>query len=165
MTTRPASECRRPIEDAEVDYLLELGENVRFLREDAGLSRRELAWQAFVHPSTIERIEYGTRRTRRSTLERIAAALVEALGLDDGEAVGLVEYLVELAGPALAPESDHADRIVRRRTKRWNRIVKDLELAEEIAQGLARPIAREMARGYIRDWHWVYDNPGYRHSP
>jgi hypothetical protein len=62
--------------------------------------------------STIQRIEAGARRTRRSTLDRIA----EALG--DPQLAGV---LAELAGPALAPESPYAERIARRRVRRHRR--------------------------------------------
>lgn len=159
-----SSRCRRPIEDHEVDYLLDLGAEIRTLREEAGLSRRELAWGAFVHESTIARIERGERRTRRSRLEDIVRVFAQKYGYDDDTAAALVEYLVEVAGPALAPESEYAQRIVRRRIRRWKRIVREVELAEQIAESMARPIAREMARDYVRDWRWVNRNPGSRHS-
>ena len=42
------------------------------------MTQRQLAEAAQLHRATIERIEAGARRTRRSTLERIAAALVVA---------------------------------------------------------------------------------------
>ena len=69
---------RRPITAAEVPYLERLGAELRRLRRvEAGLSRSQLAVCAKMSDRQIEGIEVGTRRTRRSTLERIAHALVE----------------------------------------------------------------------------------------
>ena len=53
--------------------------------------------------SDLEKIEQGVRRTRRSTLERIAGALVKARP-ELGNADELLERLVVAAGPALARE-------------------------------------------------------------
>lgn len=75
----------------------------------AGLSQVRLATAAELASSTIERIESGARRTRRSTLERITAAL---------ERPKVAAELAAFAGPALAPESEYAERIVRRRERR-----------------------------------------------
>ncbi len=76
----------------------------------------------------IEQIERGIRRTRRSTLERIAFALVEgqpALGIEGhpelGDADVLVAHLVGLAGNGLAPESEYRKRVEKRRKARWAR--------------------------------------------
>ena len=68
----------------------------------------------------IEQIERGIRRTRRSTLKRIAAALV-GVEPELGDVNALVEQLVELAGAGLAPESDYRYRVERRRERRWSR--------------------------------------------
>ncbi len=62
-------------------------------------------------------IENGGRRTRRSTLGRVAAALTDA-NPSLGDEKPLADALAELAGPALAPESPHAERIARRRQRR-----------------------------------------------
>ncbi len=100
---------RRPIEAHEVVYLHACGARLAELRRDAGLSQRKLATAAELAPSTVERVEAGTRRTRRSTLDRIAGAL------NRPEAAA---ELADLAGPALAPESPYAERIARRRERR-----------------------------------------------
>ncbi len=102
--------CRRPIAPLEVFPLEALAGRLRELRTAAGLSRMELAESAELAPSTVERIERATRRTRRSTLERIAKVL-------DADA----SQLADLAGPALAPESDYAERVSRRRARRTQR--------------------------------------------
>lgn len=159
------NECRRPIEDWERPYLNDLGIRLRLYRDEIALPRREVAWLAQLHPSQLYRIETGIRRTCRSTIERIMAVYAQVYRWDDTETAERVERLVALAGPALAPESEHAERVVRRRTKRFDRMARELELAERIAMGMARPLAREMAREYIREWRWVYANPGSRHSP
>src|SRR5689334_17154271 len=86
-----------------------MGCSVKALPVAAGLTQRALANTAELSVSMIGRIEAGTRRTRRSTLERIAAAF------DQPE---LGEELARLAGPALAPESAYAGRIATRRQRR-----------------------------------------------
>jgi transcriptional regulator with XRE-family HTH domain len=109
---RERAECRRPIADTEVPFLEALGRRLVELRRAAGFTRWDLAQRSKVSESTVARIERGTRRTRRSTLERIAGAL------------GMPERCGEfaaLAGPALAPESVYADRVTRRRERRWRR--------------------------------------------
>jgi hypothetical protein len=69
----------------------------------------------------IEQIERGIRRRRRSTLDRIAAALVKVRpGL--GTASDLADRLASLAGPALAPESKYRERVEKRRKARWRRL-------------------------------------------
>jgi transcriptional regulator with XRE-family HTH domain len=76
------------------------------------VTQGELAKAAQLSTSTIQRIEAGTRRTRRSTLHRIAEALGDPK---------LASVLADLAGPALAPESPYAERIARRRERRHRR--------------------------------------------
>jgi transcriptional regulator with XRE-family HTH domain len=117
---RERAGCRRPIDPSEVPYLELLGAAVRALRGDAGLAQARLAELAQVSASTVGKIEAGTRRTRRSTLGRITAALVGGHP-DLGEADELADELAALAGPALAPESEYADRVARRRKRRWRR--------------------------------------------
>jgi transcriptional regulator with XRE-family HTH domain len=94
-----------------------LGDNLSVLRVDAGLSQREFALGAGMSPKSIYRIEAGVRRTRESTLHRIAEVLVETEP-NYGPVDRLTAYLVELAGPALAPESQYRDRVERRRARR-----------------------------------------------
>jgi transcriptional regulator with XRE-family HTH domain len=103
---------RRPIEAAEITHLEALGARLAAGRRSRRLSQSALAADAELSVSTVQRIEAGTRRTRRTTLERIAAAL------GDPE---LADELPRLAGPALAPESTYAERIARRRQRRHRR--------------------------------------------
>ena len=95
---------RRPIPDGEVHLLEELGRGIAHARVLAGLSHRALAESALMHPTSIARIEYGTRRTRASALKRIAGAL--AAECADLDADALVESWLRLGGRAIAPESD-----------------------------------------------------------
>ena len=71
--------CRRPITTDEVAGLEALGPALRWYRwRVARLTRSDLAVRSEVSVRQIEQIERGIRRTRRSTLERLAAALWEA---------------------------------------------------------------------------------------
>ena len=110
---------RRPIADGEVQLLEELGRAIGRARVSAGLSRRALAEMTLMHPTSIARIEYGTRRTRASTLKRIAGAL--AAECDDLDADALVESWLLLGSRAIVPESDYADRLDLRRQRRVSR--------------------------------------------
>ena len=110
---------RRPIADDEVRLLEELGRAIAHARVSAGLSRRALAERALMHPTSIARIEYGTRRTRPNALKRIARAL--AAEGDDLDADALVKGWVRLGGRAIAPESEYADRVELRRQSRVSR--------------------------------------------
>jgi transcriptional regulator with XRE-family HTH domain len=107
----------RPVEPEEVPYLEELGIQLRRLRLEAGLAQWALADLAVLGARQVRRIERGESRTRRSTLERIANALTD-VDSELGPADQLLDQLVESAGPALAQESPHADRIARRRARR-----------------------------------------------
>jgi ribosome-binding protein aMBF1 (putative translation factor) len=69
---------RRPIQPWEVAHLERLAAGLRTARTAACLSQGNLAWRAGMNPSTVYRIEAAVRRTRLSTLRRLAVALVEA---------------------------------------------------------------------------------------
>jgi transcriptional regulator with XRE-family HTH domain len=97
------------MEAGETPHLETLGARLAAVRRDRGLTQDTLAEAAELSTSGIHRIEAGTRRTRRSTLDRIAAAL------GDPE---LAAELAGLAGPALAPESLYGEPIARRRARR-----------------------------------------------
>jgi DNA-binding XRE family transcriptional regulator len=94
----------RPIEWHEVQHLHRMGDWLASLRQTAGLSQRRLATLAGLNRVSIARIETGQRRTRRSTLTRIAVAL-SATCPELGSPDALVGELARLAGRALAPES------------------------------------------------------------
>jgi hypothetical protein len=100
-----------------VPCLEALGDELKRLRLEARLAVWAMGDLAEMAPRHVRRLERGECRTRRSTLERIANALAD-VEPDLGPAEQLVERLVELAGPALAPESPYADRIARRRARR-----------------------------------------------
>lgn len=93
-TDRASGYC--PIHEREAPFLEALGSRLRQEREGARLSRVDVAVFANLHPRSVERIEAGTRRTRRSTLVRITRAF--APGAD---AVALLGELERLAGPTL----------------------------------------------------------------
>jgi hypothetical protein len=113
--------CRRPITADEVASLEALGNELRCLRWTvAQLHRPALAVRAQISVRQIEQIERAIRRTRRSTLERIVAALVK-VEPDLGEPAALVARLTELAGIGLAPESEYRERVERRRRRRWRK--------------------------------------------
>lgn len=164
------AECRRPIKVEEVPHLERLGAELRRVRKAAGLSRPDLAVRSELSERQIQRIEHGSRRTRRGTLERIASGLVDGRSFYGGVArlagclaVGpvddLVERLVCLAGPALSPDSAHQGRIDKRRASRWREAEQqavleinawlsmqlDVELALEAAEE-RRAWRRERAR-------------------
>ena len=66
-------EVRAAYEKRRLAY--ELGQQVRRLREDAGLTQEELAERIHSTQGTIARLEAGGREPAVSTLARIAAAL------------------------------------------------------------------------------------------
>jgi transcriptional regulator with XRE-family HTH domain len=109
-THNSSDRCRRPIEDAERAELEALGRALADERRLAGLSIRQLAAASLLSPAQLSRIERGLRRTRFSTLERIADAL------DQPE---LLEEWTQLVGAGLAAESLYAERIARRRERRF----------------------------------------------
>ncbi|WP_031440211.1 helix-turn-helix domain-containing protein [Sphingomonas sp. FUKUSWIS1] len=61
-----------------MDLVQLLGENVRRLRKERGLSQEELAFQAGMKRSYLSDIERGTRNPSVRALERIAEALAVA---------------------------------------------------------------------------------------
>lgn len=109
------AEARRPITEAEVADLERLGAQVRELRHEAGMTQQQLADAAQLSRSQVRRIEAGTRRTRRSTLGRIAEAVADRI---DDDADDLADRLESAAGAALAPESAYAERVAERRERR-----------------------------------------------
>ncbi len=113
-------EARRPIKSCEVPDLERLGRLLRGLRKAAGMTQRDLARSAELSSWMLRQIELGTRRTRRSTLRRIAHAIVGAHPNASTEDE-LTEQLAGAAGAALAPESGYRARIDRRRERRAKR--------------------------------------------
>ena len=101
-------------------HLERLGQLLRQQRKTASLTQRELGNAAELSLGAICQIELGDRRTRRSTLRRIARAIVGARPNTPTEDE-LTEQLAEAAGAALAPESGYRARIDRRRKRRAKR--------------------------------------------
>ncbi len=60
-----------------------VGELIRRMRDEAGMTQEELAIEAGVSPTTLVRIEKGAARPRGKTLAKISAAL----GVEPGELV------------------------------------------------------------------------------
>lgn len=147
--------CRRPIVPGEVPHLEALGWSVRHRREAAGLSRSTVAALAEMRCSSLSRIEAGACRTRRSTLERLAAAL------DVPDPAGLVEEWVGLAGPALAPESQFRERVERRRRRRFDESERVVDLALVIAEEMARRMVREQLAERDREWRSALNLQGH----
>lgn len=114
------STLRRPVEPHELEPLRALGQRLRALRLQAGISPGQLGRAGPVGSRQVERIEQGTRRTRRSTLDALVAVLLLARP-DLGDREQLVADLVALAGPALAPESPYADKTAGRRDGKRDR--------------------------------------------
>jgi hypothetical protein len=83
------------------------------------MTQPALGFVAELSASHLGSLERAVRRTRASTLARIASALTT--GEDDDEA--LLEQLVAIAGPALAPESEYAERVERRRRRRHRQAI------------------------------------------
>lgn len=52
-----------------------IGEQLKRLREEKGLSQRRVAARADLDPSTVNQVERGARRATSTTLEKLAAAL------------------------------------------------------------------------------------------
>ena len=152
---RERAGCRRPIDPSEVPYLESFGAALRELRGNVGLTQARLAELAQASASTIGKIEAGTRRTRRSTLGRIATALV-GLHPDLGDADELADDLAVLAGPVLAPESEYADRISRRRERRWRKRQRQRRQSEE-SEGLA--LLADLRNQYSEEYA-AYDTYG-----
>lgn len=120
------------------------------------MTQAELAEQAELSVRQVSRIERGTRRTRESTLERLAHAVStaeHAEWLDDDtvadetwdewvamRADELVDKWVRLAGFALAPESAYAWRVDARRARRWGKRFRAQQRAYKRAlHGFGRP--------------------------
>jgi transcriptional regulator with XRE-family HTH domain len=92
----------------------ELGAMIRARRIAINMSQVDLANQAGIGTRHLRRLEYGERRTRGSTLVRIASALAT----DQGAAEACLSELLRAAGPSIAPESDFIARVERRRPRR-----------------------------------------------
>lgn len=63
---------------------MEIGENLKVIREQKNISQKQLSIDSGVGIATIQRIEYGQLHPKQTTLHKIAKALgVEDMELDD----------------------------------------------------------------------------------
>lgn len=111
-----SNEGRHPIEPLERPWLDDLGTLLRSARTAAGLSQASLAARACLSERSVRRLENGQRRTRASTLTRLAFAI--AGPGDPAPSADLLQMFLDSAGPALAPESEFSDRVDARRRRR-----------------------------------------------
>lgn len=115
--------CRRPIEASDLQNLRELGREIRALRFVSGrlvVRSSELGLLAQVPRMTLWRRETGVRRTRRSTLQRLAKA-ASRLNPSAGTQDEILERLIKAAGNSLAPPSPYQYRVNRRRMRRFRK--------------------------------------------
>ncbi len=108
----------RPVAPEEARALRELGEVLHQARTAAELSQGELAKAVTLSKRHLQRIEAGQRRTRLSTLERLAKFLARFLVIDEDD---LLEVFLQVAGTSLAQESAYADKVELRRGQRAGR--------------------------------------------
>ena len=97
--------------------MVALGACLRSLRSEVGLSQALLANRAGLSERSYRRIEHGDRRTRASTLRRLADGLV-AYTSTLGTADEVTTRLITAAGLALADESEYQSRVEARRRRR-----------------------------------------------
>ena len=111
----------------QTDDLGRLGALVRSIRIGKGLSTRSLARRSTVARSTIQRLERGLLRPRRSLL------LAVANGLDPDRCKELIGKLIEAAGDGMAPDTP---RWLRRRRRQMERgwLTGDVPLPSPIAR-------------------------------
>lgn len=116
------SDCRRPIGEDEREGWQTFGALLARTRGQAGVSQRQLALVAGVGVRHVQRVEYGERRTRLSTLLRMTDFLARFLDHegDDHEEHSdrIIDALLDVSGVTLAPESEHQDRAEVQRRQR-----------------------------------------------
>lgn len=105
------------IGEDEIPYLKALGGELKRLRQESGLTWLQFGYGSLVSRAHLLSMSRGVVRTRRSTLERIASAAVEA-NPELGPVGEVVEWLCAVAGPALASESSFPERTGRRLERR-----------------------------------------------
>ncbi len=148
-----ARPCRRPIADAEVQNLQALGAALRAARRSAGLTQTVVARRALIGERHLRDLETGRRRTRRSTLDRLSAALVSESPAGMA-ALRILMVLLQAAGSNLAAESPHAARVDRRRARRTRRLVTQQSLVDRrIVSG--RLVERRVTDVRLDGKRWV----------
>ena len=122
--SKPIARARKPVEPWEQPYLRAMGAQLKLYRRASRMTWRDLRAAAGISDRAIRYYEAGQRRPRPSTLLRIARAMAaNTPALGDPEAI--MAQLLELAGPAVAPESTLVDRIEKRRDLRVEKLAKD----------------------------------------
>jgi transcriptional regulator with XRE-family HTH domain len=127
-----------------------MGEEIRRLREDAGLSRRRLAEASGVDPTYLRRVEDGLARATTETYAKVSVALGADLStrlypntgpsIRDRHQARILEALLELLHPRWRPFLEVA---VRRPARGWIDAVlhepaQSLVVATEIQSDLRR---------------------------
>jgi transcriptional regulator with XRE-family HTH domain len=112
---RARAQSRRPLTPDEIPHAEALRAVLRSLRIESGSSATDLAFYSEMARQHLHRIETGIRRTRASTLARLAESLAIRLHVSDFE---LTVRLIETAGIAIAPETDYLERVNKRRKER-----------------------------------------------
>ena len=87
-------------------------------------------------------------------MERIATAYVIVAGESEAAAAELVEHLVTIAGPALAPESSTARRVERRRGRRERKTDKKHERDMSAALDMAKDFTAAAIEEHDRTGKW-----------
>lgn len=111
----------RPLTPDEAMYTERFGAEVRRLRLAAEVGQAELARLTDISRTHMKALERGGRRTRRSTIERMAMWLIPLEEWDDANGPGdeqydqLVNRLCDLLGPCLADERKYPRKPTRRR--------------------------------------------------
>lgn len=97
---------------------------IRQLREEAGLTRRQLALGAGYASGTPSKVERG-EPTRRSTVRRLVAVVAEVLTLDGKptDVEDLYRQALEVGGDTFAPETEFREWFAREEAKRDRRAV------------------------------------------
>jgi transcriptional regulator with XRE-family HTH domain len=98
------------------------------VRRLSGLTWREVSDRSQISPGHLSALSSGNKRTRRSTLARLASVVVDA-NPDLGDVEALVDDLCQIAGPALAAESDYRDRVDRRWARKERRQTRQAKVA------------------------------------
>lgn len=140
---RERASCRRPIHDDEIPHLEAMGDELRRMRLEAGLSWETVAHLASVNWLTVYRLESGVRRTRRPMLERLVVAILSTVDDDvtAAEVADVVDHLIDLVGPALAGPSMYAGKVADRRVRRDKKAAKLSEKQWSEAVRIAKTMA------------------------
>lgn len=135
----------RPLQAEEIPYLEALGAELRRLRNAAGLTQAVLAHGGAISAEYLRKLEHGVRRTRLTTLRRLATVLGDG---DERAADSITDHLAALAGPTLAPSNRFSNRREQNRARREAKINRLAAAAMPIAEEIAETMVREMLVGH-----------------